>query len=214
MDPASPSSSSRSLGYASPGELDNPGASSQTILVFECLSLIGAIAATGLLIWATRFPMSQFELAALGVVIWIAVGIIWIFVLVFRLTPRRPRIHIRITLPPLLLLVMIVLLHYQVPCRLMFAANRSALTAWAKSTLSSPPPKSGAIRSTVQVGAYRIFNIERLPGGGVQFFVEGSGFFRATSGYAYSPTSPPANTYCDTYAPVGNGWYSRLYVAD
>src|SRR5579859_6759172 len=139
MDPTPPNNSSHLIDYVTPGNSANKGGSSQAVLVFEWVTLVSEAAASCLLLWAARFPMSQFEPAALGVLIWIAAAVMWILICVIRLSARlrrRTPINVaRVALPPLLLLITLVLLHYEVPCRLMFAANRRALTAWAKSTL-------------------------------------------------------------------------------
>jgi hypothetical protein len=208
------------LAYGSPDAGGTAGELSSALAIFEWLAAAGALAATLLMLWANRFPRADFSSGAAGVVVWLIAAVVWAVSVLGLLvhstrSPRRAlpgRSHRMLLLPPLFLLTTYTLLKADLPCRAMFGANRAALTAWAKSAAASPAkynPNTQWVQT--RVGSYAVWHVEILPGGGVQFFIAGSGFFRTTSGYAYCPTTPPPNSYTDTYTPVGNGWYARVY---
>jgi hypothetical protein len=207
------------LGYATPHTgADERGQS--TLLALEICALLFSLPGAALMLWGARLPVSNWSLMFVGGLAWIIAGLCLLVVFSvesIRAITRRPRVPasrrrwiLRLA-PVLLFLLLMIVLGLELPRRMMFAANRSALDAWARQVLASgtaPPP-------TAVVGGYDLFEVELIPrgGGGVRCLVGGTGGFRYAGGFAYTPNSapPPVMAAQDSYTPLGGGWYAREY---
>jgi hypothetical protein len=176
------------------------------ILSVLCLSLM---------LWGARLPVAAFVPSALGGLIGVVAGGIWIVAVAGEVDiflaanrPARRRAIRFVAWTPIVLALTWALLHVGSTRRLMFRMNKPAMDAWAQSFLSTPAaPKTSA---PARIGSYTAYDIEPISGG-VKFFVEGAGFFRSAGGFAYSPSGPPPVTTdpSETFTPIEGAWYVR-----
>jgi hypothetical protein len=176
------------------------------------IAFAGAIACAVLMLWAARLPVSNGLLSIAGLLIgltsaglWVASAAIEITVVRWRGQPARRQATALLILTPVIFAATGALLASDLPCRLMFYANKPAMDRWAQALLTSPGTPSNA-----RVGSYEAYDIELIPGG-VEFLVVGCGFFRYGGGFAYSPSGPPPGSTNESFTPIGGAWYVRTY---
>jgi hypothetical protein len=164
------------------------------------------------MLWSARLPVSDFILAAIGLLIGIVSGLLSVIssageLTVLKHVPRSRRRKMLLLATPFILAMTWVLVVSGVPSSLMFRANKPAMDVWVKKflTTSTVPPGGFA-----NIGSYGAYNIKAIPGG-VKFLVNGAGFFRSGGGFAYSPDGPPAPTPFETFTPIRSGWYVETY---
>jgi hypothetical protein len=180
----------------------------------EWLGLVAGIICSALMLWAARLPVSNLLMEALGFLIGIVSGFLCLWSAIAEIFALKPvgkpatRKAVVLVSTCLLLALTWALLYADVPRQVMFSANKPAMDRWVQKFLATPGPVPFGAR----VGSYDAFKIELIPGG-VEFLVEGSGFFRGGGGFAYSPPGPPAATgpAWETFTPLGGGWYLRTY---
>jgi hypothetical protein len=165
--------------------------------------------------WANRLPLADVRFQLLGLLLGLVVVGSWLPRVVIQMVvavrmwmpPTAAVIRGWIT-PPLVLAMTILLLWSEIPLGVSIAVSRPAMDRLVQQVSAS----GGAVPNRARAGLFTALWIEEIPGG-IRFLAEGSGFFRAAGGFAYSPDGPPPQAdMFDQYTPIGDGWYLRRWI--
>jgi hypothetical protein len=140
--------------------------------------------------------------------IWVLLGATWTFWFVGLAWTRRLRFPVghwvRWIGVPLALGLVFVLTRYNIPFDARLAASRGAMDQIAAEVMAGGSTDRGWI------GLYPVEHIERIPNG-MRFLIDDSGL--GSVGFAYAPAGKPLSDdedplwCCDSYVPLGGGWW-------
>ena len=167
-----------------------------------------AILALGLV--ASLYPGGVFSIIAASFVAWLVIGTVFFIrvlgfacVTVFhRIRKGRSDNHPKWLIVPGCFLLWLGLMITEVPAKVFFLANKSALNRFARQVTTLPP---GTTMPDQWIGAYPAKSIETFHSG-FEFMIKGAGFLD-DYGFAYSAQGPPQAVSDDCYDPLGDNWY-------
>jgi hypothetical protein len=137
-----------------------------------------------------------------------------LFVVIHRRLGRSYRSLIkpwrRWAVGPVIAIVTIILLTFDVPLRARFAMSRNDLNRLAQQALAGGPKPldaNGWNAPVQKAGAFNVTVVQVTAAGEVDFRVPGTEFLRSFSGFTYCPTGTP-NDPEGSFEPLGGPWYA------
>jgi hypothetical protein len=153
--------------------------------------------------------------AALFILLWVVLGAVWLLrISLFAGVCGRLRLPSwketwrRWAMGPIIALITLLLVFFDVPLRLRFAASRGGLDRVAHDALAAGPrprPVGGEDAPIQTVGLYDT-TVEVTSDGEVRIRVPGTAFPHTCGGFVYSPTHAPQDPE-DSFEPLSGGWY-------
>lgn len=177
------------------------------------VAVLAAAVGGGMVVWAASLPGSSILLLAGAFWAWVAAGLLWVGLAVFRLgdhlRSRRPRPWWGIVAPVVIVVVSVGLTAVDAPLRARWAVSRSAFAAAADDT--DRGSEADPVVVPDRLGTYRVSGAHVLDGG-LFFTTEGGGGLMSAEGFAHLPDGPSERHRTQyegvTFRALGDGWYA------
>jgi hypothetical protein len=169
------------------------------------------VAAFGIMIWtldAFSAPGFYTEFGIIAALLWMLLIGIWSLRLIVSLISGHSLRRWQWTIVPIIGVLTLVMLSFEVPMYIRFAISRRDLTRLAQQAIAAGP-KTLPARGTGTIkraGAYDVIAAQVKPVGEVDFIVPGTFFMRSCSGFTYDATGSPSDPE-GSFEPLGGSWY-------
>ncbi|HSA50524.1 MAG TPA: hypothetical protein VLH10_10485 [Yinghuangia sp.] len=168
-----------------------------------------ALTAAGTL-WLRSIPLGDFFAQLVALWVWFGLAVAWLALLVSGLVRREGRARLRTArtrvrwlVAPVLVVVLIAALYFQVSLRARFALSEAALRKIAVATAEGRAVELG------QAGLYRVTEAEAVPDGVLLTLDGADGFLTTGGGFGYFPNGVPPMANRDVrFTHVWGAWYS------